>query len=131
MSRALPRALAALGNRVSVFAPFYQVVRRRGIDAEPVATVDVPGYGSGFRVFRAPRAAAPAELYLIEHIGSDELLLFSTDYPHWHFDGEAVLPEGLGDALIRRILVDNPLAAYPRLSAQISVRPSQSEEPVR
>ena len=22
----------------------------------------------------------------IEQIGSDELLMFSTDYPHWHFD---------------------------------------------
>ena len=23
---------------------------------------------------------------LIEQLGSDELLMFSTDYPHWHFD---------------------------------------------
>ena len=38
----------------------------------------------------------------LEHIGSDELLLFSTDYPHWHFDGDAVLPDGLSDAMIGR-----------------------------
>jgi starch synthase len=69
VSRALPRALAALGHRVSVFAPFYQAVRRWGIEAHQVATVGVPGYGSGFRVFRAARVAAPAELYLIEHDG--------------------------------------------------------------
>jgi predicted TIM-barrel fold metal-dependent hydrolase len=54
---------------------------------------------------------------VIEHIGSDELLLFSTDYPHWHFEGEDVLPDGLSDALIRKILIDNPRAAYPRLAA--------------
>ena len=30
----------------------------------------------------------------LEHIGSDRMLLFSTDYPHWHFDGDDVLPDG-------------------------------------
>ncbi len=51
----------------------------------------------------------------VEQIGSDRMLLFSTDYPHWHFDGQEALPAGLSDALIRRILVDNPLETYPRL----------------
>jgi len=51
----------------------------------------------------------------LEHIGSDRLLLFSTDYPHWHFEGEDALPEGLGGDTIRRMLVDNPLETYPRL----------------
>jgi starch synthase len=69
VSRALPRALAGLGHRVRVFAPFYQAVRRRGIETEPVASVGIPGYGGGFRVLRALRAMAPAELYLIEHGG--------------------------------------------------------------
>jgi hypothetical protein len=53
----------------------------------------------------------------MDHVRSDELLLFSTDYPHWQFDGEDVLPEGLSDAMLRKILIDNPLAAYPRLGA--------------
>jgi len=52
---------------------------------------------------------------LLEHLGSDELLLFSTDYPHWQFDGHGALPEGLPAALARRIMVDNPKATYPRL----------------
>jgi len=52
----------------------------------------------------------------LEHIGSDELLLFSTDYPHAHFEGEEALPDGLSEALIRKIARDNPLASYPRLA---------------
>ena len=44
---------------------------------------------------------------------SDELLLFSTDYPHWQFDGEEALPEGLSPDLVRKIMIDNPHATYP------------------
>ena len=46
---------------------------------------------------------------------SDEMLLFSTDFPHWQFDGDEMLPPGLAPALRRKILIDNPLATYPRL----------------
>jgi predicted TIM-barrel fold metal-dependent hydrolase len=53
---------------------------------------------------------------VLEHIGSDEMILFSTDYPHAHFEGDNALPDGLPDALIRKILIDNPLKAYPRLA---------------
>ena len=61
-------------------------------------------------------AGRPAKLSApLEHIGSDRVLLFSTDYPHWQFDGEDVLPEGLSAATLRRMLIDNPLATYPRL----------------
>ena len=58
----------------------------------------------------------PGELNrLIDHMDSDELLLFSTDYPHWQFDGMDALPTGLSADLIRKITVDNPLATYARL----------------
>jgi predicted TIM-barrel fold metal-dependent hydrolase len=61
-------------------------------------------------------AADPAVLRrTLEHIGSDRLLLFSTDYPHWHFEGEDALPEGLCEDTMRKMLVDNPLETYPRL----------------
>jgi predicted TIM-barrel fold metal-dependent hydrolase len=43
------------------------------------------------------------------------MLLFSTDYPHWQYDGDAALPAGLPRSAARRIMVDNPLATYPRL----------------
>ena len=43
------------------------------------------------------------------------MLLFSTDYPHWHFDGEDVLPDGLSTRQVRALMIDNPLETYPRL----------------
>jgi predicted TIM-barrel fold metal-dependent hydrolase len=66
-----------------------------------------------------PVDAPPTEpgklLRTLEHMGSDRLLLFSTDYPHWQFDGDAVLPEGLPADTIRKMLTDNPRDAYARL----------------
>ena len=52
---------------------------------------------------------------VIDQLGSDEMLLFSTDYPHWQFDGDAAMPDGIPQALRRKILIDNALATYPRL----------------
>ena len=68
----------------------------------------------------------------LEHIGSDEVLLFSTDYPHWHFDGEDALPDGLPAETMRRMLVDNPLETYPRLAGatRLSGNWSRHEEKV-
>ena len=51
---------------------------------------------------------------VMEHIGSDETLLFSTDYPHWQFDGLAAIPEGLDAGLAQKIMAENPLRTYPR-----------------
>jgi predicted TIM-barrel fold metal-dependent hydrolase len=53
---------------------------------------------------------------LVEHLNSDELFLFSTDYPHWQFDGDRVLPDGLSGALLNKIISENALATYPRLA---------------
>ena len=57
---------------------------------------------------------------LFDHMQSDELLLFSTDYPHWQFDGDAVLPEGMSSDLVRKIMIDNPHATYPRLKQPVA-----------
>ncbi len=59
---------------------------------------------------------AEAILRLIEHLDSDELFLFSTDYPHWQFDDDRVLPDGLSGALFRKITHENAFATYPRLA---------------
>jgi predicted TIM-barrel fold metal-dependent hydrolase len=53
---------------------------------------------------------------IFDHLGSDELVLFSTDYPHWQFDGADPLPPGLSDDLVHKILIDNPRQTYSRLS---------------
>jgi predicted TIM-barrel fold metal-dependent hydrolase len=51
---------------------------------------------------------------VIEQIRCDDLFLFSTDYPHWQFDGLDAVPKPFGP-IARKMLWDNPLATYPRL----------------
>ncbi|MDA8049484.1 MAG: amidohydrolase family protein [Rhodospirillales bacterium] len=72
---------------------------------------------------------APAEperlAAVIEELGSDDLLLFSTDYPHWQWDGDDALPPGLPERLLSKVAVLNPRATYRRLAA------SEPEESVR
>ena len=63
----------------------------------------------------------PAELTrVLDQIGSDDMLLFSTDYPHHHFEGTDALPAGFPAHLLQRLCVDNPLATYPRLKEATS-----------
>jgi predicted TIM-barrel fold metal-dependent hydrolase len=57
---------------------------------------------------------------LFDHMQSDELVLFSTDYPHWQFDGDNALPEGLSQELVRKIMIDNPHATYTRLKGAVT-----------
>jgi uncharacterized protein len=64
--------------------------------------------------FDAPPTAPEVER-LVEHLGSDDMLLFSSDYPHWHFDGDEALPDGLPDAVIDRMLIRNPTDTYARM----------------
>ena len=64
--------------------------------------------------FDAPPSAAHIGR-ILDQLQSDDMLLFATDFPHWQFDGEAMLPAGLGPELKRKILIDNALATYPRL----------------
>jgi hypothetical protein len=48
------------------------------------------------------------------------MLLFATDFPHWHFDETDALPPGLSPDRVRKLAVDNPLATYPRLQETLS-----------
>ena len=52
-------------------------------------------------------------LQIVEQIGSDDVLMFSTDYPHWHFDRpEDAIPAGLSEATRGKILSENARAMY-------------------
>jgi len=65
--------------------------------------------------FDAPDTADDVER-AIDHLRSDDMLLFSSDFPHWQFDGDQVMPAGIPAGLRRKILVENPLATYDRLN---------------
>ncbi|MDQ0218122.1 amidohydrolase [Peribacillus cavernae] len=52
-------------------------------------------------------------LETIEQIRSEDMLLFSTDYPHWHFDkNEEALPAKLPPRLEKKILSENARSVY-------------------
>jgi predicted TIM-barrel fold metal-dependent hydrolase len=55
---------------------------------------------------------------IIEQIGCDDMLLFATDYPHWQFDGMDVLPPALAGERAAKVLVENALKTYPRLTGE-------------
>jgi predicted TIM-barrel fold metal-dependent hydrolase len=78
----------------------------------------------------APKGGPKVLARTIEHVGFDDFLLFSTDYPHWQFDGDDVLPAGLGRSTIGKMLVDNALDTYPRLREAAEGSPAKSEETV-
>jgi len=54
---------------------------------------------------------------LVDQLRSDDMLLFASDFPHWQFDGDAIMPAGIPDKLHGRIRCDNALATYGRLAA--------------
>lgn len=56
---------------------------------------------------------------LCEQIGSDEMLMFASDYPHWQFDGFDALPAGMNEGLRRKIVLENPLKIYTRLQETV------------
>jgi uncharacterized protein len=58
----------------------------------------------------------------IDQIGSDDMLLFSTDYPHQHFEGTDALPAALSGRLASKVLAENALATYTRLDLQRATR---------
>jgi predicted TIM-barrel fold metal-dependent hydrolase len=82
--------------------------------ADPPATMVRERVRLTLQPFDGPPDPATITRFM-EHMQSDELLLFSTDYPHWQFEGSEVMPAGLDAALARKIMVDNPLRTYARL----------------
>jgi len=53
---------------------------------------------------------------IVDQLGSDELLLYSSDYPHWHADdADDGFPFDLAPDRIQKIMSENARAWY-RLS---------------
>lgn len=52
---------------------------------------------------------------LLEQIDADDIFLFSSDYPHWRFDGSDPTPRGFPPELLRKAMRETPLATYSRL----------------
>lgn len=57
---------------------------------------------------------------LMEQIGSDEVILFSSDYPHWQFEGSDPIPAGFSKGMAEKIAWENPLNTYGRLRESLS-----------
>ena len=87
------------------------------VDAPPTEIVRDACPPDPAAVRRAARRARSSSASSTRSAPSD-MLLFSTDYPHWQFDGDDVLPDGLPERIVRKILIDNPLAdlSAPRAS---------------
>jgi predicted TIM-barrel fold metal-dependent hydrolase len=62
--------------------------------------------------FDAPAEAVPR---VLDHLRSDRMLLWASDWPHWQYDGDAAIPPGLPESLLPALLRDNALATYARL----------------
>ena len=97
-------------------AKFWRGVRNEvpWIDREPIEFVR-QNVRLTLQPFDAP-ADADIVARLLDQLGSDELLLFASDFPHWQFDDDAMLPPGLTAAQTAKILVANPRATYARLA---------------
>jgi hypothetical protein len=54
---------------------------------------------------------------LVDQLQSDDMLLFSSDFPHWQFDADEIMPRGIPSRLHTKIKRDNALATYGRLAA--------------
>ncbi len=55
-------------------------------------------------------------MQVMEQMGSDEIVSFSTDYPHWDYDSPFdALPPGLDEDLKRKLFSENAKAFYPKL----------------
>jgi predicted TIM-barrel fold metal-dependent hydrolase len=73
------------------------------------------------RLTTTPFDAPPDRLHveqIVEQLGSDELLMYSSDYPHWQLDTpEDAFPRELPPDLTRKIMAENARAFY-RLNAR-------------
>ena len=68
--------------------------------------------------FDAPEDDPGAVQRLLDHLRSEDMLLWASDWPHWQFDGDAAVPPGFPASLLPKLLRGNALATYDRLRAE-------------
>jgi len=97
------------------FSKFWRGVRSEvpWVDRSPAEIVR-DHFRLTIQPFDAPADPDKVERTL-DHLGSDAILLYASDFPHWQFDGDETIPPAIPSGLRRKILVDNPLATYDRL----------------
>ncbi|HZD67175.1 MAG TPA: amidohydrolase family protein [Acidimicrobiales bacterium] len=62
-------------------------------------------------------------LQIVEQVESEEIICFSTDYPHWDFDSPfEALPRDIPEGLQRKFFQTNAEATYTKLPAASTVR---------
>jgi predicted TIM-barrel fold metal-dependent hydrolase len=67
-------------------------------------------------------------------LGADNMVMFSSDYPHWDFDNPKMALQPIRKDLRQRILVDNALELYGHetfpapITATASVREGDSSQ---
>ncbi len=113
-------------RRCPWFCPYYAIKTWRGVRAEvpwvnrSPAEIVRDNIRLTVQPFDTPPGDADAVARIIEQIDDDRMLLFASDYPHWQFEGDAIMPAGLSDSLLQRIRIDNPLDTYPRIRESLS-----------
>ena len=68
--------------------------------------------------FDTPEDDPGAVQRILDHLRSDDMLLWASDWPHWQFDGDAAVPPGFPDAMLPKLMRENALATYGRLRAE-------------
>ena len=99
------------------FAKFWRGVRAEvpWVDRSPAEIVR-DHFRLTIQPFDAPADPDQVER-AIDHLRSDAILLYASDFPHWQFDGDQTMPAGIPKALRHKIMVENPLATYSRLKS--------------
>jgi predicted TIM-barrel fold metal-dependent hydrolase len=58
-------------------------------------------------------AGPPAQLgQVVEQLGSEEMLMFASDYPHWHEEDISTLLDAIPRSMARKVMSDNARALY-------------------
>jgi predicted TIM-barrel fold metal-dependent hydrolase len=67
--------------------------------------------------FDAPPEHVPR---VLDMLGSEEMLLWASDWPHWQYEGDEAIPTGMPASLLPKLLRGNALNTYQRLAEGVT-----------